>query len=343
MDICIFGIVSHKKFLLRINSLNFKLKQNLEKKKSSDKYAKIVIDFNNLFYQRVIDETEKGLDGLYKGFVKNPFFALHEKVSSLAEKFAYDSTEIYFLADNPNSVYYKRRELDSSYKHRREQTFTTKFLNRAMDFAYLSLKQKSDNYKFARIKEYEADDLVKPLLEVVKPSYYNNVLLISNDMDWSRSVSDNVSWYNYREIMTKEAFFKKYKFFPNEHSIKLYKAIHGDESDSIPNAVPYLPEECLYHIVSTYSSLDSLWTNVTSDIKIPLNWQVKILNARERIELSYKLVDFTPLATDRLKDCIVSGKKDDLSFSYLCKIVDSEYKIEKKKEKSTFFQKRIKV
>ena len=259
------------------------------------------------------------------------------------DKFAYDSSEVYFLADNPNSVYYKRRELDSSYKHRREQTFTTKFLNRAMDFSYLSLKQKSDRYRFARIKEYEADDLVKPLLEIIKPSYYNNVLLISNDMDWSRSVSDNVSWYNYREIMSKEAFFKKYKFFPSEHSIKLYKAIHGDESDSIPNAVPYLPEECLYHIVSNYESLDNLWTNISSDKKIPLNWQLKILEARDRIELSYRLVDFTPLDTETLEKCIVKGKRNDLSFDYLSKIVDKDYKIEKKQEKKSFFEKRIKV
>lgn len=323
--------------------MKFKIKPNVDKKKSESKYNKIIIDFNNLFYQKVIDETEKGLEGLYKGFVKNPYQALHEKVDSLVERFGYETTEVYFLADNPNSVYYKRRELDASYKHRREQNFTTNFLNRSMDFAYLSLKQKSDRFVFARIKEYEADDLVKPLIEILKPSYYNNVLLISNDMDWSRSVSDNVSWYNYREVMTKEAFFKKYKFFPNEESIKLFKSIHGDTSDSIPNAVPHLPEECLYHIISNYNTLGSIWNNVPKDPKIPVHWKSKIMEARERIELSYQLVDFVPLDKNVLSTHISYGKKNDLAFSYLSKIIDETYKVEKSKEKVSFFEKRIKI
>lgn len=322
--------------------MQFKLKPNQEKKKS-DKYRRIVIDFNNLFYQRVIDESEKGLSGLYKGFVKNPFLSLHERVEAIVDKFGYDNTEVYFLADNPNSVYYKRRELDSSYKHRREQTFTTKFLNRSMDFAYLSLKQKSQNYKFLRIKEYEADDLVKPLVNILKPSYYDNILLVSNDLDWSRSISDHVAWYNYKEVVTREVFFKKYHFFPTEESIKLYKAIHGDESDSIPNAVPHLPEETLFHLVAKYPSLDKLWEGIESDSNIPLNWKLKIFEARDRIELSYKLVDFVPLSEEDVKKNIFTGEKNDLTFSFLLKTVDKEFKIEKKASKKSFFEKRIRV
>jgi hypothetical protein len=322
---------------------NFKLKNVNDKKKFDSKYNKIVIDFNNLFYQRVVEETEKGIEGLYKNFVKNPYIALHEKVDSLINKFAYDSTEIYFLADNPNSIYYKRRELDSSYKHRREQNFTTNFLNRCMDFTYLSLKQKSNRYVFARIKEYEADDLVKPLLEIINPSYYNNVLLISNDMDWSRSISDNVSWYNYRDIMSKEVFYKKYKFFPTENSVKIYKSIHGDLSDAIPNAVPHLPEDLLYYIVSKYKSINELFNGITNDSNLPLSWKTKILEAKDRIQLNYRLVDFVPLDKEILKENIVYGKKDDLSFSYLSKIIDENLKVEKVKEKNSFFEKRIKI
>jgi hypothetical protein len=64
---------------------------------------------------------------------------------------------------------------------------------------------------------------------------------------------------------------------------------------------------------------------------------------RRRIQLNYRLVDFVPLDKEILKENIVYGKKDDLSFSYLSKIIDENLKVEKVKEKNSFFEKRIKI
>ena len=56
----------------------------------------------------------------------------------------------------------------------------------------------------------------------------------------------------------------------------MYKCIHGDKSDCIENAVPYLPKEILLYIVNTYSDLKSLFSNLWSDDKIPKQWKLKI-------------------------------------------------------------------
>lgn len=319
------------------------LVSRLNKSAQKERYSHILIDFNNLFYRTVIRDLQGGVDGIYSNLVLNPYRKFHENLNYILDKFAHDKTLIYFLADNPSSVFYKRRELDSSYKHRREQSTTTDFLNRMMDYIYESLKHKSDLFRFVRIKEHEADDLVKPLVEMINPSYYNTCLVISNDMDWSRNISDHVSWWNYdRAICTRENFISKYKFYPSEETIKLYKSIHGDESDCIPNALPYLAEEDLLYIIKTYN-IKTLFSNIEKDTNINPSWKKKIVDARDRIELNYKLVDFIPVSNKEIMKNFIVGQKNDLTFSFLSKSIDNEVSVEKKKQKVSFFEKKVKV
>ena len=53
-----------------------------------------------------------------------------------------------------------------------------------------------------------------------------------------------------------EEIFDKYKFSPSGNKIKLYKAIHGDKSDNIENAVPYLPENILLDIINNFQDVN---------------------------------------------------------------------------------------
>lgn len=257
-------------------------------------YDYLIIDGNNLFWRAIssfgktaVFEKVKFSDQIYRKGLRRAI----NMVKRREEVFLVEGGEIYFLFDNPFSKINIRKWLtDGKYKHPRKQVPKEFYdlLNQFIDILY----NYSDSYRVLFAKEKEADDLVAPLLEHLPSD--KKKLLGSNDLDWSRSLSEEIHWLFNETIYTPESFKKNYGFKSTGKRVQLFKTIHGDASDVIPNALPHLPYSLLVYLVKKYKDLEDLLAKYSTDKNIPDNWKIKIREQREVLRSNWKLVDFLP-------------------------------------------------
>lgn len=250
-------------------------------------YKHILIDGNNLFWRALLSQgkIEKKLpEDFYRKGIKHAF----EMVNRLEETFLTDDGEMFFLFDNPFSKINIRKWItDGEYKHPRKaaprEFYETMNVWKEMLLLY------SDKYWLFKSKNREADDLTEPLLKHLPDE---KALLVSNDMDWARSMHQNVDWLFDKTVYTVKSFETKYGFSPVEHHIKMYKSIHGDKIDAIPNAVPHISRDLLLYLIKTYTSIKSLFVALPNDDNIPEQWKRKFYDAKRRLETNWDLVNF---------------------------------------------------
>ena len=89
--------------------------------------------------------------------------------------------------------------------------------------------------------KYEADDYVKNILRCFTDKS-NSVLLISEDEDWCRWLSDNIHQYMKHDIWDRNTFIENKGYEPTESNIGFAKSFYGDDSDDIIGALPQLPK-----------------------------------------------------------------------------------------------------
>lgn len=123
----------------------------------------------------------------------------------------------------------ERQSINSDYKSNR--------VHNPIVYGALKLLKKYYTYRGDKIKtvisDYlEADDYVEGILNIEKDGM---VALVSNDMDWSRYISDRVQMINngFDKPFTKEMFFNEKGYLPTIAAITLDKALFGDPSDNI--------------------------------------------------------------------------------------------------------------
>lgn len=188
----------------------------------------IILDFSNLAYlslfavTRTPEVLEKEFDGHYRVFTS--------KVQSLMQKMYDGDTEVIFAIDSypeaKHSIYPQYKQG----KNRKKFDFDPKkgllnSLNSIMQF------------KIAKMKGYEADDIIASL---VKKNQDKNIIVVSSDKDlWVLLQYSNCNIYdiNKNDYATYEIFNDKFKLQDYKH-ITLYKTLWGDSSDNVSNAMP---------------------------------------------------------------------------------------------------------
>lgn len=253
------------------------------------KYENLIIDATNLFWRSYCENsiTIESFLVYYKTIER----AIN-RIKDLREKFAYNDSKIYFLFDNPESQINLRKILsEGQYKHTREAKNVPKDLYRSLNIFSEVLKSYNDNFYIIYGESLEADDLTKPVIEHLELKEFNKCLCISADLDWARNISKYCDWFNYANIYNAEVFKNKYGFNPIGNSIQLWKAIKGDNSDCIKNAVPYLPDEILKDMLNKFKDVRDLFNNVFQQ-NYPDKWKIKIKEAEKQIRINYQLVDF---------------------------------------------------
>ena len=271
------------------------------------KYHYFVFDATNLYHRVVYASLKKMVSpNIIPHVVIMDFLARIKNIVSLYS-YNYSNSKIFLLFDNTDSKVRKRQEIDSTYKQSRENKPEIKGFAETLMILQEIIKNYNNNYYFAQMEGFEADDLVYLVKkQAIKLFENERILLISADLDWARGIDETTDWFNYHEFYDKNSFKNKHGFSPIGNSIKIFKAIHGDTSDDVKNVVPYLPREILLNIVNNFATLEDFFEKLDT-LEIPEKWKEKIKEAKENIERNYKLVDFfekeTPL---QLIQCVVN-------------------------------------
>lgn len=205
----------------------------------------IIFDFSNLAYlslfavTRTPEVLEDGFDGHHRIFIS--------KTQAILQKMYGADTEIIFCLDSfPDS----KKLIYPEYKAGRKK------FDLDPKKGLLPALNPIVQFKIAKIKGYEADDLIASL---VKQNQDKNVIVVSSDKDlWVLLQYHNCNIYdlNKNDYATHEIYQEKFKLQDYKH-LTLYKTLWGDSSDNIPNVMPALQKSMLPVIAESDGTLPS--------------------------------------------------------------------------------------
>ena len=232
-------------------------------------YDYIVIDSANLFY-RCLGKNETAEQVVRKmiSFTEDLRQSLNDTLYII-----FDPISEYDLGESKSFKFpsSERKKIDENYKANRQYS--------SLYYQSILLYKKFYTYRGNKVKtiysqEYEADDFVEPLLEMIGPN--KKVALVTTDYDWSRYISDDVHMINkgLDKPYSIKDFEEKFLFKPTKASITLYKALYGDESDNIKGSI-YLDKtklvnnikELCYNYIKEVADMNKSLEDVEKDLK----------------------------------------------------------------------------
>ena len=232
-------------------------------------YDYIIIDSANLFYRCLgKNETAEQVVRKMVSFTEDLRQSLNDTLYII-----FDPISEYDLGESKSFKFpsSERKKIDENYKANRQYS--------SLYYQSILLYKKFYTYRGDKVKtiysqEYEADDFVEPLLEMIGPN--KKVALISTDYDWSRYISDDVHMINkgLDKPYSIKDFEEKFLFKPTKASITLYKALYGDESDNIKGSI-YLDKtklvnnikELCYNYIKEVADTNKSLEDVEKDLK----------------------------------------------------------------------------
>lgn len=266
------------------------------------KYSKLILDGHNLYHRAY--HANKGLTFRVekKEIITGGVYGFLRSLNALIRNYLSDSGEIYVLFDNHTSQLEQRRQLDPSYKSQRAELPNTFY--RGVDFLQLILLRYRNNMNIVYRHKYEADDLVETVLNNF--SRYDRTLLVSQDLDWARSMRENVHWLNKDYIYTPNDFWAEFGFYPTFSSLSLYKTFKGDASDSIKNPLPRFPYDALRTILEQYEDIYGV-LKAADDGKLDFindHWKGKLAEQeiRDHLIRNWELVSFSGPTYDEIEE-----------------------------------------
>ena len=232
-------------------------------------YDYIIIDSANLFY-RCLGKNETAEQVVRKmiSFTEDLRQSLNDTLYII-----FDPISEYDLGESKSFKFpsSERKKIDENYKANRQYS--------SLYYQSIILYKKFYTYRGDKVKtiysqEYEADDFIEPLLEMIGPN--KKVALISTDYDWSRYISDDVHMINkgLDKPYSIKDFEEKFLFKPTKASITLSKALCGDESDNIKGSI-YLDKtklvnnikELCYNYIKEVADMNKSLEDVEKDLK----------------------------------------------------------------------------
>jgi 5'-3' exonuclease len=238
-------------------------------------------------------------------------------IQRIESNYLSENGRVYFLFDNPSSGEVRRQDIDPDYKINRKKKDPQFY--RGLDYLQLVLRNYKSGYRVIQRPETEADDLVVPILKSFE-GHNHFVLLVSNDMDWSRAIDDKVHWLVHSGdkdvIYDRDLFFNKYGFYPGPDEVCLYKALRGDVSDNIIAGVKNIPEQVVLEIIHKVKSIQNMFLKL-SDIQIDEQWKKAIRQNKGRIQINLMLIDYQRLSiTDIREYTIISEFNKNMLLMY---------------------------
>ena len=286
------------------------------------RYQKIFIDASNFFHRAhccfngepvdLPDGTQVATGGIFIGI---------NMMNRLERDFLIPGGKIFFLFDNTHSGDNKRKEIDPEYKSNRTKKDDSFY--RGLDLFQMILLSYKSNLVMVKVTGKEADDLVDPL---VKKFPDEKILLVSNDLDWFRSISDLVHVAKYEKgnynIYGRDEFYEKFQFEPTVDNLCLYKAFRGDKSDNVQSGVPGIREVTLVQLINEFDSIKEIFHSLPSIDYISDNFKKKIKENYSRLLLNYDLVSYEVVDDEELSNGTFEGKFQPNSLYSLYKMLN---------------------
>jgi len=315
------------------------------------KYNKIAIDISNFYSRAYFASPELTSIILPDGFelVTGGIIRTLKMLQRVEREFLDLDGEIYFLFDNCHSGINKRKDIDPDYKSNRtprEETFY-----RSLDYLHLILMSYKDNYFTVKKQGYEADDLVESFAQKF---ISDNILLVTNDFDWFRAISETVHVAKYEQniknyfIYKPSDFEEKFGFPPTNTKMCLYKSFRGDKGDNVPNGCPGIRTKDLIRLVEDYDSIKQIYLDVQNIEYLSPTFKKKIIENRSRLIMNYKLVGYLSISIPELEESVFDCSFKPKTLLNLYKSLQLEpkeidprvyqYFIRKEKKPSSFFK-----
>lgn len=304
------------------------------------KFNKILVDVYSVIYRWTfnknreefvvkLDNIDTHLEGVV-GFLN--------AIDTYINKYGDNNTEVFFLLDNMSTIY-DRKDISDIYKENRKKNQPPEWFYKNISMVELILKYYRDNSHIIRISKYEADDLVKPILNMYCKKE-DKVLLISEDSDWCRYLSENVMQYKSHKIFTTEIYKDTFGYFPTETSVRWDKTIYGDDADNVIGCLKNYPRQFFLKEIEKYDNILDFIRDVELDkiSYLDTGWKLKIKKEKANIITNWKLVSALDVSNDEILgnifDCSFKENKLKIIYSSLSILgkVDNRIKIESKSQ-----------
>ena len=289
------------------------------------KYGAILIDALNLLYRLREQQNEATLVSskyVYRDLVVRYI----SYIDALQDLHLHKDGTIYFLFDHSPSQHdqgrsYRnigRKAIDSRYKENRQRD-SKEFYNTFDLIKYYYLTNKP-RFVSLQAQGYEADDLVKPLLRYIIPTS-SRVLLLTNDYDWTRYLSERVDWLPKlaQEPASVQDFIDTKGYLPTEHSVLIYKAVFGDRSDNISSILSESPK----HVDEMIEILSEPDINIDTIIKRSFDSKnlatspiYKAIHEYEKqFRINVQLIEPVPITEQHLESILCVGRDSEVATS----------------------------
>ena len=264
------------------------------------------------------EQVKVGNKIVYKTFVRS----FIETITYLRKKF-FDPEkqgEVILLFDNyesreqirqllkPLKEHESRKRINPEYKAQRRAE-KQNFYN-SLDIIRYYYDVADPSYHTAHIPNLEADDLVKPCIEYLRKKKPKcQILLVTNDSDWSRYIEKNTLWLPelYGEPKGVREFAQKFGFDPSEEAIVLNKVIYGDEADNIKCVFPEFNGFTRKFICQTFASVADFMFSAHSHVETKDH--VPLIKEREQqIRSAYQMLATIPVTKKHFEAVFVTGR-----------------------------------
>lgn len=298
-------------------------------------YDNIIIDSVNLAYKTFGNFSTEPPKKVQSDLVyKKAICSFVHCVEDLKKKYLSAEGHIYLLFDNYFSrtdlqncfQFADRKELNEKYKSTRKKE-ARPFYNSLNLLRYYYIIA-PDTYRTVRILQLEADDLVKPVLELYcKPGQKN--LLVTSDMDWCKNLNQYTDWLPKlgEEPETMELMSLRMGFSVSEVSIILYKAIFGDPADNIKSILPEnsVNKTQFQQLVKNFSDPYNIISFTRDCSYYPEYPMLSALNTREKdLLINIQLVDTIKCDKSYVKRDTIVGSNQKTKFTALRRAVGLE-------------------
>lgn len=264
------------------------------------KYNNLIVDIYNLFYKASWVGDDVSVSYKDQKFQVGGIISFLNLMDTYIKKYATEDCTIYWLFDNAKTSIKKyRKSLSEDYKKTRIPQ--PDWFYKSLDMLELILKSYRDNSYLFRVKFLEADDYVNHIVDLyIKDT--DNVLLFSEDSDWSRALNDNIHQYMKSKIYTKKEFYDDYNFEPTYSNICFYKTLYGDKSDNIKPALNELPKQYFYDIIKSYSNVHDFILDVKNNNihYLDFGWIERIKRDEDLIRTNWSLVESANITSTEL-------------------------------------------